>query len=148
MIQIGDEIPDFTAKDEAGEPIAKEDLLGSPFILYFYPKDDTPGCTKEACNFRDVMEGMEDLSVEVIGISPDSPESHQKFIDKYGLNFPLISDEKKAVGAKFGVLKSDGSVIRTTFLCDAEGVIQWIESPVSVEGHIERIFEAIENTLS
>lgn len=148
MIEIGTEIPEFTAKDFAGDPITKEDLLGAPFVLYFYPKDDTPGCTQEACDFRDVMDGLEDLNVMVVGVSPDSPQSHQKFIEKHELNFPLIADENKDMAQKFGVLKPEGGIIRSTFLCDPDGVVQWVESPVKVEGHVDRVMEAIQEFLA
>jgi peroxiredoxin Q/BCP len=144
MLKIGDVIPEFLAKDFSGDPLVKEDLLGAPFVIYFYPKNNTPGCTQEACEFRDVMDGLEDLNVMVVGVSPDSPDSHQKFIEEHGLNFPLISDEKKEVAAKFGVIKPEGGIIRSTFLCDEEGVVQWMESPVTLNGHIDRVLEAIE----
>lgn len=146
LLEVGAEIPEFTAKDFEGEPITKEDLLGAPFVIYFYPKDDTPGCTKEACEFRDVIDAFEDLNVMVVGISPDSPESHQKFMEKHELNFPLISDEKHEVAKKFGVSKGD-SITRSTFLCDEDGMIMWSESPVKVEGHVQRVLDAIQKTL-
>jgi peroxiredoxin Q/BCP len=147
LIREGSEIPAFTAKDYSGAAISKDDLLGSPFIIYFYPKDDTPGCTKEACSFRDSISRFNDLDVTVIGVSPDNAESHQKFIDKYQLNFSLISDENFDIARKFGVVtpKEGGgfSIVRSTFLCDENGIIQWVESPVEVDGHIERVISAI-----
>jgi peroxiredoxin Q/BCP len=147
VLKVGEKIPPFKAKDFVNDIITDDDFLGSPVIIYFYPKDDTPGCTKEACGFRDAMESFEDKNVMVIGISPDSPNSHQKFIDKYDLNFPLIADENLALAEAFGVLKEkEGggkSLIRTTFLCDSEGMIRWVESPVNVEGHMARIEEAL-----
>lgn len=146
LLKIGDSIPSFKAKDFEGEPITKEDLLGAPFVIYFYPKDDTPGCTQEACSFRDLMESFDDMNVMVVGVSPDSPESHQKFMEKHELNFPLISDKDFALSKSFGAVKEkDGSlsVQRSTFLCDEEGVVQWVESPVQVDGHVERVLDAI-----
>ncbi len=148
-LNLGEAIPDFTAQDSEGEMISQEDILGAPFVLYFYPKDDTPGCTTEACSFRDVIDSFEDMDILVVGVSPDSPESHQKFIEKHNLNFPLISDQTLYMCSKFNVFK-DGtkSVERTTFLCDEDGVIQWIERPVKVEGHVERVMAAIDEMLS
>lgn len=147
-LKIGDEIPDFKVKDFQGETVTRDDLIGSPFVLYFYPKDETSTCTKEACDFRDTMEGFDDLDILVVGVSPDSTESHKKFIDKNELNFPLLCDEKKEMARAFGVLNNDGSLIRTTFLCDDEGIIQWIEQPVEVEGHVDRILQAVEDAFA
>lgn len=147
-MKIGDEIPDFKVKDFEGEAVTKDDLIGSPFLLYFYPKDETPHCTKEACEFRDMMEPFDDLDILIVGISSDSPETHKKFIEKHDLNFPLLSDEKKEMARAFGVVSADGSIIRSTFLCDEEGMVQWIEKPVDVEGHVERAMEAVEDAFA
>lgn len=144
-LKIGDEIPNFQVKDFEGENVSKDDLIGSPFVLYFYPKDDTPHCTKEACEFRDMMEAFDDLDILIVGISSDSPESHKQFIKKHELNFPLLCDEKKEMARAFGVVNPDGSILRSSFLCDEEGIIQWIEKPVDVEGHVERVMEAVED---
>lgn len=148
LLQVGDTLPTFKAKDHDGDAITNEDLLGSPFVLYFYPKDDTPGCTQEACEFRDVMESFDDVEIFVAGVSPDSPDSHRQFIEKHELNFPLISDAKKELAEKCGVLGIDGNVIRTTFLFDEEGTVQWVESPVNVNGHVHRVISAIEEVLA
>lgn len=142
-INVGDAIPDFSAKDEEGNELASEDLFGTPTVLYFYPKDDTPGCTKEACSFRDNIERLAQNDVIVIGISPDSAASHQKFIQKHSLNFNLIPDESLNLCKKFDVLKPEGGIIRTTFLVDRDGIVQWIERPVNVEGHVERVIDAL-----
>lgn len=147
-LRVGDTIPEFTALDSEGEKITQEDVLGAPFVLYFYPKDDTPGCTKEACSFRDVMDSFEDMDILVIGVSPDSPESHRKFAEKHELNFPLITDVGMEMCRKFGVTKDgESGVVRTTFLCDEDGIIQWIEKPVNVEGHVDRVMNAITETM-
>lgn len=147
-LKIGDKIPSFSLKDQEGDFVNSNDLLGSPFIVYFYPKDDTPGCTKEACSFRDHMDHMDDLDVIILGISPDNPDSHKKFADKYDLNFTLLCDEKMDVAKKFGAVKpTNDGILRSTFLVDGEGIIRWIEQPVSVDGHTERVLEAI-NDLS
>lgn len=145
-LQPGTEIPDFKAKDFDGNVVEKEDLLGEQFIIYFYPKNDTPGCTQEACEFRDFMDDFDDLEVMVVGVSPDTQESHQKFMEKHELNFPLISDENGDMGKKFGIAEDVSGQLnytRSTFFCDENGVIQWVESPVKVEGHVKRVLEAI-----
>lgn len=150
-LKVGDSIPNFEARDSQGETIRKDDLLGAPFVIYFYPKDDTPGCTKEACDFRDMMEGFENLDVVVVGVSPDNLQSHQNFIKKYGLNFPLLTDPEFSMARKFGVAKQGSgqplAVSRSTFVCDGGGVVQWVESPVNVEGHVERVMQALQDVL-
>lgn len=143
-IKIGDIIPDFTAHDHEGMEIEAEDLIGSPFVLYFYPKDDTPGCTKEACSFRDNMDALNDLETLVIGVSPDNAISHNKFIEKHDLNFTLLCDENLSLARKFNVLKDNQSIIRSTFVVDASGIIRWIEQPVNVEGHAQRVLQAVQ----
>lgn len=145
-IEVGDKIPSFTIEDHEGFEFNSEDLVGSPFVLYFYPKDDTPGCTKEACSFRDNLEQLDELDTLVIGVSADDAKSHNTFIDKYNLNFTLLCDVDLELSEKFGVLKDSQEkkgIQRTTFLIDAEGIVRWIERPVSVEGHTERVIEAV-----
>lgn len=148
---VGDEIPAFSAEDYEGVEINSDDLLGSPFVLYFYPKDDTPGCTAEACSFRDAMESFENLDTLVIGVSPDNASSHIKFIEKHELNFTLLTDESLALAKKFGAVqektvdgKTQSAVIRSTFVVDSSGIIRWIESPVVIEGHAERVLKAVD----
>lgn len=147
-INLGDAIPQFSAKDQEGFEITTEDLFGSPVVLYFYPKDDTPGCTKEACSFRDNMGRLEKYDVVVIGVSPDSEVSHREFIEKHSLNFTLLQDPKQEVCKKFDVIREDdkGNVFleRTTFFIDRDGIVQWLERPVNVEGHVDRVIAAIE----
>lgn len=150
-LKVGDTIPAFKIKDFEGETVTHEDLIGSPFVLYFYPKDDTPGCTTEACEYRDAMSGFDDMDVLVVGISPDDPKSHKKFMEKYDLNFPLLCDENLEVAKKFGAVKEkEGktSLERSTFLCDDEGRILWIEQPVKVEGHVDRVMNALDEILA
>jgi peroxiredoxin Q/BCP len=151
-INVGDAIPEFKARDQEGEEITTEDLLGTPVVLYFYPKDDTPGCAQEACSFRDHMKALENKGVFVVGISPDSAASHQKFTSKYSLNYTLIPDEKMDLCRKFDVIreKEEGGsrkmgIERTTFFIDSEGIVQWIERPVSLEGHVDRVIQAIQH---
>lgn len=145
-IKVGDSIPSFAIKDCEGNELTDQDLIGIPVVIYFYPKDDTPGCTKEACSFRDHMGTLDALDVMVIGVSPDSPDSHQKFETKYQLNFTLLPDEKFELSQKFGAVKETNghlSIERTTFIINPEGKIQWMEQPVKVENHVERIIEAL-----
>ncbi len=148
VLEVGDRIPAFQIKDFKGESVNREDLLGTPFVLYFYPKDDTPGCTKEACEFRDVVDSFNDVEINIIGVSPDRPESHQKFAAKHELNFPLLSDESKELAQLCGVVDASGKIVRTTFICDGDGVILWVEHPVNVSGHVQRVLAAIREVLS
>lgn len=150
-INIGDSIPSFSALDQEGEVVTSDDLLGNPFVIYFYPKDDTPGCTKEACSFRDNMERLDEQGIIVVGVSPDSVSSHQKFIDKHGLNFTLLADDGKELCKRFDVLQEKDvagtktlTIERTTFVVDPHGIIRWIERPVNVEGHVDRVLKALE----
>lgn len=149
-IQVGDAIPDFKALDQEGNELLSEDLMGTPVILYFYPKDDSPGCTKEACSFRDNMNRLLSYDISVIGVSSDTKESHQKFIDKHQLNFTLLSDPDQELCNKFGVIqmkekngKSYMGIERTTFFIDRDGIVQWIERAVNIEGHVDRVIDAI-----
>lgn len=149
-INVGDRIPRFKAKDQEGFEYTEEDLLGGPTVIYFYPKDDTPGCTKEACSFRDHLPNFDTLSVVVLGVSPDHANSHQAFIQKHKLNFTLLCDEHLDLAKKFDVLrekviegKKTHTFERTTFVVDAQGVIRWIERPVAVDKHVERVLEAL-----
>lgn len=146
-MQIGDKMPVFKSKDQMGHVFLSDDLLGGPAVIYFYPKDNTPGCTREACDFRDHIEDFDQIDAVVIGISPDSPSSHEKFIEKHDLNFTLLSDESLEVCRKFGVI-NDQSLVRTTFIVDATGTIRWIESPVKVEDHVKRVKEALQEITS
>lgn len=146
-VKLGERIPNFSIKDYEGIELESEDLIGSPFVLYFYPKDDTPGCTAEACSFRDNMDYFDDMDITVIGVSADDAESHRKFIQKHQLNFTLLCDDGMVLAKKFGAVqeKSGGvmGILRSTFVVDANGVIQWMEMPVSVEGHAQRVLEAV-----
>lgn len=142
VLNIGDRIPDFCVKDEEGHEISNNDVTGCPLVIYFYPKDDTPGCTVEACSFRDNLSQLEVQDTLVLGVSADSVESHQKFIEKHALNFTLLADEDRKMSLTFGVLKGD-KIERTTFVVDPDGIISWIERPVSLEGHVERVLNAV-----
>ena len=149
-INIGDKIPRFHAKDERGDEYTSADLMGCPLVIYFYPKDETPGCTKEACSFRDNIAELKALSALVIGVSPDSVFSHRQFVSKHQLSFPLFSDENKEICHLFDVIREkvvDGIkkkvFERSTFVFDQFGRIAWIERPVNVDGHTERVIAAV-----
>lgn len=150
MPKVGDTAPDFTLPDEKGGSIRLSDLKGQPVVLYFYPKDDTPGCTKEACNFRDDYDQFRALGAEVLGVSPDSPGSHAKFKEKYELPFPLLADESSNVCEAYGVWAQKQfrgreymGVNRTTFLIDAEGKISHVFEDVDPEQHSGEVLQAL-----
>ena len=147
-IDIGDLIPEFEGYDEDGNLLTSDDFLGSICVLYFYLKNDTPGCTREACDFRDAVNELKARGVVVLGVSPDTIASHQKFIEKHQLNFSLLSDPDLQIAQAFGVVrpqKTPGPRIeRTTFVIDETGVIRWVERSVHVEEHVSRVLSAID----
>lgn len=142
--------PDFALLDQEGRLHRLSDYRGKWVVLYFYPKDDTPGCTKEACGFRDRMGELTELGAVVLGVSADDVESHKRFAEKYGLNFPLLADpERKAItaygawGKKNLYGKEYEGVLRQTYLIDTEGYIAKVWRKVSPEGHAEKVAEAL-----
>ena len=146
----GSKAPAFTLKATDGSTIKLADLKGSPVVLYFYPKDDTPGCTKEACAFRDRTKEIEKLGAKVIGVSPDDVDSHQAFTQKYKLTFPLLADTDHKVAEKFGAWREKNrygkkfmGIQRSTFLIDADGNIARLWKAVKVDGHDEKVIEAL-----
>ncbi|MCS6829355.1 MAG: thioredoxin-dependent thiol peroxidase [Armatimonadota bacterium] len=146
----GQQAPDFALPAADGNMVRLSDLRGKKVVLYFYPKDDTPGCTKEACSFRDNLEALQEMGVAVIGISPDGVASHQRFAQKYGLTFPLLADEGAQVAAMYGVWKEKKQygrtymgIERTTFLIDEAGVVRKVFPKVKVDGHVEEVIEAV-----
>ncbi len=145
MVKEGDKAPDFCLKgiDEEGREreFCLKDLLGSKLILYFYPKDNTPGCTTEACDFRDNLSRLQGKGYKVVGISPDTVESHKKFREKYSLNFPLLSDPEKKVAKAYGAYRE--KIIRSTFLIDEEGRIVRAWRNVKAKGHVESIMREL-----
>ena len=152
MIKEGHKAPDFKLASSEGGEVSLSDLRGKPVVLYFYPKDDTPGCTKEACAFRDAQARMRKLGATVLGVSPDSVESHDLFRKKYRLNFPLLADEDKAVAKKYGAWgekvlygKKTIGMIRSTFVIDGDGVVRKVFPRVRVDGHDERVLEALQS---
>ena len=145
-LKVGDKAPDFEAETDKNEKIELSAYIGtSNIVLYFYPKDNTSGCTKEACSFRDNMERLILLGITVLGVSTDSVASHQRFRDKFELNFPLVSDTSKVIARSYGVLPSGKNTAqRSTFLIDKEGIIRHIWPKVKVVGHIDEIIKKIQ----
>jgi peroxiredoxin Q/BCP len=139
--QQGETLPDLKLTTESGEHVGTGELTGQKTVLYFYPKDDTPGCTKEACAFRDRMEDYGEAGIQVYGVSLDSPESHREFREKYDLNFPLLTDEGGRAAETLGVLGNRGTARRVTFLLDPEGKISKIYPEVTPQTHAEEILE-------
>ncbi|MBX6316524.1 MAG: thioredoxin-dependent thiol peroxidase [Isosphaeraceae bacterium] len=150
MVAEGQPAPDFTLPDQNGEPMTLSALRGAPVVLYFYPRDHTPGCTNEACAFRDAYPSYQDLGAQVLGISPDDIRSHQKFADKHSLPFPLLADPEKEVCTAYGVWKEKNlygkktlGVERTTFLIDRDGIIRKVFPRVKVAGHSNAVLDAL-----
>lgn len=149
-IEEGAKAPAFTLTADDGSKVKLADLKGTPVVLYFYPADDTPGCTKEACAFRDRKAELAKLGAKVFGISPDTVASHVKFRDKFKLNFPLLADLEHKVADKFGAWreknmygKKSMGVQRSTFLIDAEGKVAKAWKRVQVDGHDEQVIAAL-----
>ena len=152
MLKEGNKAPDFQLKDQEGKTVTLGDFKGKYITLYFYPKDDTSGCTAEACNFRDEFPKFKNINAVILGVSPDSVESHQKFARKYDLPFRLLSDENKKVLEKYGVWKEKNmygrkymGVERSTFIIDPDGNIKKIFRKVKVANHNKEVFEALKN---
>ena len=150
MLKSGDKAPDFSLQSDTGEKINLKDLKGKKVILYFYPKDNTSGCTKEACDFRDSIKTFNKRNAVIIGVSKDSTESHRKFKSKYELPFTLLSDESADILKKYGVWKEKSmygrkymGIERTTFIINEKGKIERIYNKVKVNGHIEEIIKTI-----
>ncbi|MBI2654044.1 thioredoxin-dependent thiol peroxidase [Candidatus Woesearchaeota archaeon] len=149
-LKAGDKAPDFELNDDEGNKVKLSNFKGKKFVLYFYPKDDTPGCTKEACDFRDNLSSLKRLNVEVLGVSNDDEKSHKKFKEKFSLPFRLLCDVDKKVSKGYGVYelkkfmgKSYHGITRSTFLIDEKGKIEKIFYKVNPENHIEEVMVAI-----
>lgn len=147
-LKTGDKAPDFDGKDQNGKTIKLSDFKGKKVVLYFYPKDNTPGCTAQACNLRDNYSDLQKEGYEIIGISTDSQESHQKFIKQQQLPFSLIADEDRSIHEKFDVWKEKSmfgnkymGTIRTTFVIDEKGIITEIISNVKTKDHTKQILK-------
>ena len=149
-LKVGDKAPDFSLPSSAGQTITLKSLRGKQVVLYFYPKDDTPGCTKEACSFRDEITQIEKAHAVVLGVSTDGLASHQKFSKKYGLPFALLSDESLVVAKAYGVYKQKSmygrtywGIERSTFVIDERGKLTAIFRKVKVDGHVEQVLTAL-----
>ncbi|MCA9012382.1 MAG: thioredoxin-dependent thiol peroxidase [Planctomycetaceae bacterium] len=143
--------PAFSLKATDGTTVKLSELKGKIVVLYFYPKDDTPGCTKEACAFRDRISEIRDLGAIVLGVSPDDAASHKKFTDKFKLNFPLLVDEGHKLAEKYGAWREKNmygkvsmGIQRSTFLIDAGGAVAKVWKKVSVDGHDQQVIDAIQ----
>ena len=146
MLKIGQKAPDFKLASTDGTTLNLKDFAGKKIVLYFYPKDDTTGCTKEACSFESNLQAMKRKGAVVVGVSADSVESHLKFAQKYGLSFPLLSDEKKDTLKAYGVWKEKSmygrkyfGIERTTVIIDEKGIVQQIFNKVKVDGHTDEV---------
>lgn len=149
MLKQGSTAPAFKTKDANGETVSLKDLRGQKVVLYFYPKDDTPGCTKEACSFRDSFSQFKKKGIAVLGVSPDSEASHQKFVTKYKLPFTLLADTDRSIAEAYGVWgekkfmgRTYMGVHRSTFLIDEKGKIRKIFEKVKPEEHASEVLEA------
>ncbi len=149
-LSAGDKAPGFEALNENNELVKLSDYKGKGVVLFFYPKDDTPGCTKEACNLRDNYKMLQNMGYELLGISPDKPAKHRKFIDKYDFQFSLIADPEKKIISSYGLWglkkfmgREYMGVHRTTFIIDAQGSIQFIIEKVKTKEHAGQIFDLI-----
>ncbi len=152
--EAGSRAPEFELSDEKGAKVSSSDLAGKPYVLYFYPKDDTPGCTKEACDIRDNFARFGRQGIRVLGVSPDSEKSHAKFGKKYGLPFTLLSDPDKTLASAYGVWalkqnygKEYMGIVRSTFLVGSDGTIKKAYRGVKVNGHVEAILSDAQELL-
>jgi peroxiredoxin Q/BCP len=149
-VEAGKKAPDFTANTDGGKKLKLSDLRGKPVVLYFYPKDDTSGCTAEACGFRDSLPNFSKVKAQVIGVSKDSVEKHDKFKKKYGLTFPLVSDEDGKICEKYGTWVEKSlygrkymGIERATFLIDKAGTVARVWHKVKVPGHVDEVLQAL-----
>jgi len=149
-LKAGDKAPNFTSKDQNGEEVSLANFKGKIVILYFYPKDDTPGCTAEACDFRDNYQSLIGKGYEVIGVSTDDSKSHKKFETKYSLPFPLITDEDKSINEAYGVWAEKNNygkkymgTVRTTFIIDADGIIKQVIEKVDTKNASQQVLDLV-----
>jgi peroxiredoxin Q/BCP len=150
MLREGDQIPSMTLLDDRGDAVKTRDLLGGPLVLYFYPKDDTPGCTSEASQFRDLYQQFQEKKTRIVGVSRDSVESHRRFKEKFSIPFPLLADTESKLCDAFGVIveknvsgKSSRGIARSTFLIDANGSITKVWPKVNVDEHAEEVLASL-----
>ncbi len=149
-LKVGDKAPEFTLPTETGTPVSLKSLKGKQVVLYFYPKDDTPGCTREACGFRDSMKALDKAGAVVLGVSMDDADSHRQFIDKYGRPFPLLCDPGGSAAKAYGVYKKKNmygkihwGIERSTFVIDEAGKLKAIFRRVKVDGHVEEVMASL-----
>ncbi|HTS80002.1 MAG TPA: thioredoxin-dependent thiol peroxidase [Myxococcaceae bacterium] len=150
MLDVGTRAPAFSLEDQSGKTVKLSDFKGRKVVLYFYPKDDTPGCTREACAFRDEHSVLQKAGAVVLGVSPDSGASHARFAGKYKLPFPLLADTDHAVAEKYGAWGEKSlygrkfmGITRSTFLVDGTGKIARVWPKVKVDGHVDQVLEAV-----
>lgn len=148
MIEAGQKAPDFSAQDQSGNTFTLADFTGKKLVLYFYPKDDTPGCTKEACNLRDNYQSLLENGYAVLGVSPDTTASHRKFADKFTLPFPLLADPDLTITKSYGAWgeknmygKKYEGLLRTTFIIDEKGVVDTVIKKVQTDNHTNQILK-------
>ncbi len=151
MLSIGDKAPEFALPDISGSTVRLKDFRGKGVVLYFYPKDFTPGCTKEACSFNDALTSIRQRGATVLGVSADNIESHRKFAQKHGLQFQILSDPEKKVIRAYGVWQRKSlygrtfmGIVRTTFVINSGGKVRAIFPKVRVEGHADEILKSLE----
>ena len=149
-LEPGKKAPAFTLTDDTGKKVRLTDLKGSPVVLYFYPRDDTPGCTKEACAFRDRYQELLELKVQLLGVSGDSAESHTRFREKYSLPFPLLVDADHAMSERYGAYreknmygKKSMGIQRSTYLIDSDGKVVKVWKRVKVDGHDQKVIDEV-----
>ena len=149
-LNIGDKAPALSLPDQSGEPVSLKDFMGKQVVLYFYPKDDTPGCTKESCDFRDSITPIKKAGAVILGVSLDDKESHQNFIKKFGLPFTLLSDEEAAISKAYGCYKEKNmygrkywGIERSTFVIDQAGKLKAIFRKVKVDGHADEVLATL-----
>lgn len=150
-LQVGDKAPDFSVPADNGETLSLSDFSGQTLVLYFYPKDDTPGCTKEACAFQENLSAFNGINAAVVGVSKDKIAKHQKFKEKYDLDFPLVSDEEGTLCEAYGTWveksmygKKYMGIDRATFIIDGTGTITHIWRKVKVPGHVDAVLSAVQ----
>ena len=150
MLKVGDKAPVFAGIDDQGKKVELKNFRGKKVILYFYPKDNTPGCTQESCNFRDVISRIKKKDTVVLGVSPDSVASHQKFKVKFSLPFPLISDEDHKIAIAYGTWQEKSmygkkymGIVRSTFVIDGNGLIFQVYEKVKVKGHVDAVLNTL-----
>ena len=141
-LAVGTQAPTFTVKDTNGNTVSLSDFAGKTVVLYFYPKDDTPGCTKQACSFRDAKQTYDNKDVVILGVSVDDEQSHQQFTEKYGLNFPLLADTQKTLVKAYDV-DGGGYAKRVTYVIDGSGKITHVDSSVNTTTHASDVLSAL-----